>query len=148
KAIRGSNWKYWTRSRYARLANCIWHRKRREQIRIEVIATVQLARQRDFLRVRRITQLQRQIFAQRQSPLQRTAIGFGAVGKIGAGERLFREQVDAHAGSIIEKVGLRVAELDAADELAVGHACPGKAAGAQEVALGDRNFRQPAVGGR
>src|SRR5262249_10365046 len=60
KAIRGSNWKYWTRSRYARLANCIWHRKCREQIRIEVIATVQLARQRDFLRVRRITQLQRQ----------------------------------------------------------------------------------------
>src|SRR6516162_10005636 len=54
KAIRGSKRKYWTRSRYARLANCIRHRKCREQIRIEVIATVQLARQRDFLLVGRI----------------------------------------------------------------------------------------------
>src|SRR5215469_331904 len=56
KAVgRGSGRKYyWWYSRYGRHADCIRHRKGRQQIRIEVVAAIQLARQRDFLLVRRI----------------------------------------------------------------------------------------------
>src|SRR5262249_55454462 len=93
-------------------------------------------------------QLYPQVLAQRQSPFDRAAIGLRAVRQIRAGERLFREQIDAHARSKIEKIWLRVTEFDAADKLAIGHASLGKAAGTQQVAFGHRNFRQPAVGGR
>src|SRR5215469_15506946 len=62
--------------------------------------------------------------------------------------RLFGKQIDAHAGAIIEEIRLGVIEFDPSYKLAVSHPRPGKSPGAQEITLGHRNFRQPAIGGR
>src|SRR5262249_12217483 len=76
------------------------------------------------------------------------AIGLSAIGKISARQRLFGEQINAHAGAVIKKIRLRVTEFDTADILSVSDAGSGKAAGTEQIALRHRDLGQPAVRGR
>ena len=119
-----------------------------DEIRVNVLTIIQGRRQRDLLREQRITQLQRQILAQRNAELETAAERFRAVREKGVGERLPGKQVDAPRHALVEKIGLDEAQFRGANELPIGDRGLSVAAGAEQVVLGDRSLRHPAVRGR
>src|SRR6185312_7269318 len=76
------------------------------------------------------------------------ADGLGAVGQVVVGEILAPEQVDAAGHAIAEQVWLDEVQFDAARVLPVADRRLGILAAAHQVAVGDADFGDEAVGGR